>query len=122
MTNTEKYEKFPNVNGKRRKIAELLVNPDCNLSIKEMCEQVGVSRNTFYRWQKEPAFHGYVNFLIDSYTDSELANAWKALIRRATNGNTEALKLFFELKGKYKQEVTINKGVVFISGEDEIPE
>ncbi len=113
---------YPKVTGKKRKMAELLVNPECELSVTAMCDKVGVSRTTFYNWQKDSDFAGYVEWLIDSYTDSELANAWKALIRRATNGNTEALKLFFELKGKYKQEVTINKGVVFISGEDEIPE
>lgn len=118
--NNEGY--YPKVTGKKRKMAELLVNPECDLSITLMCEKVGVSRTTFYNWQKDGDFAGYVEWLIDSYTDSELANAWKALIKRANGGNVEALKLFFELKGKYKQEVTINKGVVFISGEDDIPE
>lgn len=95
-------------------MAELLVNPDCDLSVTEMCNQVGVSRNTFYRWQREPAFHGYVNYLIDSYTDSELANVWKSLIRKAMNGDVQAQKLFFEMKGKYKQQVDISGGAVII--------
>ena len=95
-------------------MAELLVNPDCDLSIKAMCEQLGVSRATFYNWQRESDFKGYVNFLIDSYTDSELANVWKALIKKALNGDVQAQKLFFEMKGKYKQEVNISGGAVII--------
>lgn len=105
---------YPKVRGKKREMAELLVNPDCNLSIKEMCEQVGVSRTTFYNWQRESDFKGYVEWLIDSYTDSELANVWKALIKKALNGDVQAQKLFFEMKGQYKQEVNISGGAVII--------
>lgn len=113
---------YPKVKGKKRKMAELLVNPECDLTVAQMCEQVGVSRTAFYNWQKEADFNGYVNYLIDSYTDSELANIWRALIGKAKAGSAEAIKLYFELKGKYKQQVDLNTGVVFISGEDEIPE
>ena len=120
MTDIEYDSKFPNVSGKRRKMAEMLVDPDCDMSVSAMCKELNVSRNTFYRWQKEPSFRGYVNYLIDSYTDSELANVWKALIKKAIGGDTNAQKLFFELKNLYKQTVDLKGGVVFIGGEDEI--
>lgn len=113
---------YPKVKGKKRKMAELLVNPDCDLTVTQMCEEIGVSRTAFYNWQKDSDFNGYVNHLIDNYTDSELSNIWKALIGKAKTGSTEAIKLYFELKGKYKQQVDINGGVVFISGEDELLE
>lgn len=113
---------YPNVRGKKRKMAELLANPECDLSVTEMCRQIGVSRQSFYIWQQERDFKGYVEWLIENYTDSELANAWRALVKKANTGNVEALKLFFELKGKYKQEIAIDGGVVFISGEDDLPE
>ncbi len=102
MTDLKKKQMFPSVKKKRRKMAELLVNPDVDLSVKEMCELIGVSRTTFYRWQNEPDFRGYVNYLLESYTDSELANVWKALIKKATvNRDVQAQKLYFELKNKY---------------------
>ena len=113
---------YPNVKGKKRKMAELLVNPDCDLTVTEMCKQLNVSRSSFYIWQQEADFKRYLEFLIENYTDSELANAWKALVKKANSGNVEALKLFFELKGKYKQEFTLNQGVVFISVENEMLE
>ena len=111
---------YPNVKGKKRKMAELLVNPDCKMTVTEMCKHLKVSRSSFYVWQQEADFKGYIEFLIENFTDSELPNAWRALVKKANSGNIEALKLFFELKGKYKQEIAIDGGVVFISGEDEI--
>ena len=106
--------------GKKRKLAEMLCDPDNNMTITELCNVVGVSRQTFYNWQRDTSFNGYVEFLIDSFTDSELASAWKALIKKAKTGNVEALKLYFEMKGKHKEELNINGNVVFIGGEDDI--
>ncbi len=123
MTNLDKNKgMYPGVKGKKRKLAELLVNPDCNKSITEICKEINISRTTFYNWQREADFNGYVNYLIDSYTDSELANVWKALIKKACSGSVDAQKLYFELKNKYKQEIDLNGGVVILAGEEEILE
>ena len=111
---------YPNVKGKRRKIAEMLVNPEFDGNISKLCREMDVARSTLYRWFDDIDFKNYLDYLVEKYTDTELANAWKALVNKANSGNVEALKLFFELKGKYKQEVTVNQGVVFISGEDEL--
>lgn len=120
MTKTDTRGIYPNVKGKKRKLAELLVNPDCELNITQMCKEIGVSRQTFYVWQNDSEFRAYLNWLIDSYTDSELANVWKALIKKAVSGDVSAQKLYMELKNKYKQELKIDSNVVFISGEEEI--
>lgn len=95
-------------NGKKKELAELLANPDFNGTITEMCAKVDVARSTFYKWLDEEEFTKYVNGLIDKYTDSELAAIWRALISRAKAGDTQAIKLYFELKGKYKTAVDIN--------------
>ena len=46
-----------------------------------------------------------VSDLVDKYTDAELPNAWRCLLARMPC-DTAAIKLFFELKGKYQQKVT----------------
>lgn len=115
---TEGY--YPNVKGKKRKMAELLVNPDCDLTVTEICKQIKVSRSTFYIWQREADFKGYIEFLIENYTDSELPRAWKSLIKKIGEGNVEAMKLFFTLKDKYKEKIEIGSNVVIISGEEEL--
>lgn len=122
MTKVDTRGMYPAVKGKKRKLAELLVNPDAELSISEICKEIGISRQTFYNWQNDDNFRNYVNWLIDSYTDSELANVWKALIKKAVSGDVAAQKLYMELKNKYKQQVNIDGGVVIISGEDDLSE
>ena len=120
LTKVDTRGHYPKVTGKKRKLAEMLCDPDNNMTITELCNEVGVSRQTFYNWQRDTSFNGYVEFLIDSFTDSELASAWKALIKKAKTGNVEALKLYFEMKGKHKEELNIKGNVVFIGGEDDI--
>lgn len=113
---------YPKVTGKRRKAAERLVDPEFDGNISALCKEIGVARSTFYRWMDDADFKGYLDYLITKYTDSELANVWRATIKSAVEGNPSSQKLFFELKGKYKQQVEVGGGVVFISGEDDIPE
>ena len=107
--------------GKKRKLAEMLCDPENNMTITQLCNEVGVSRQTFYNWQRDASFNGYVEFLVDSFTDSELPRAWKKLVKRAVvDGNIDALKLFFSMKDKYKEELNVKGNVVFIGGEDDI--
>lgn len=103
-------------------LAEKMANLENRLSVTELCREMNISRTTFYKWQKSNDFTEYVNYLIDKYTDSELANVWKALIEKAESGSTEAIKMYFEMKGKYKQQLNLSGGVIFISGEDELLE
>ena len=84
---------------KQREVAEMLANPDIKANKTEIIEQVGVPRTTLYRWLKDPDFIKYVDSL------TELSTVWKALIRRCICGDTQAIKLYFELKGKYKQQI-----------------
>lgn len=111
LTEIDTRGKWPAVKGKKRKLAEMLCNPDIDMTITDLCNEVGVSRQTFYNWQKEASFNGYVEFLINSFTDSELPAAWKSLVKKMKTGNVEALKLFFEMKGKYKSQVEANLNV-----------
>ena len=90
------------LSSKQRTAAEKLANPTFEGSVTELCEEIGVSRASFYRWMDKPAFRDYLNGLIDKYSDGELASVWKALIRKCIRGDTRAMKLYFELKGRFE--------------------
>lgn len=107
---------------KQRKLAETLCDPSFTGTVAELCKSAGVSQSTFYRMQKSEDFKSYVTYLIDSYTDSSLAGVWKSLIRKCNTGDSQSIKLFFELKGKYRQQVDLSGGVVFLSGEEDLSE
>lgn len=115
-TNEDKSERLT---AKQLQMAEMLANPESEYkTVSDMCRELGISRNTYYsKWLQDKKFTEYVDKLITRYTDSELADVWRALIKQCTAGNVNAIKLFFELKGKYRQQIDVSGGVVFIGGE-----
>nr|DAO88757.1 MAG TPA: Helix-turn-helix of insertion element transposase [Caudoviricetes sp.] len=108
------------ISNTKRALAEMLCDPECKLSISEMCRSIGIARSTYYKWLADDEYSEYLDKMIDRFTDSELPTVWKALIKRASAGNVEAMKLYFEMKGRYKQEIEVYGGVVFVSGEEDI--
>ena len=104
--------------GKRAKLAEMLVNPDNTETVTSMCETVGVARSTFYKWLSEPEYLEYIQGLIDQFTDSELAEVWKSLVKECKKGNVQAIKLFFELKGKYTANIKIESPFAGLTTEE----
>ena len=94
--------------------AECLANPDFIGTKEDIAKNANVSRSTLYRWLRNEEFISIVNDLIDKYVVAESGLVWKALIRECSNGNMQAIKLYFELKDKYKENnqtsetVTIN--------------
>lgn len=99
---------------KQLAVAELLADPSFMGTITELCARCDVPRRTFYNWRDEPLFCEYVDSLIDKYTDSELASVWKSLIRACMDGNVQAMRLYFELKNKFKENIKTNA-----AGEDD---
>ena len=90
------------ISGKKLKMAELLANPEFTGTNKDIYEAVGISHDTFYKWIKDNDVIEYTENLINKYTDGELGAIWKALIKKCKSGEIQAIKLYFELKGKYK--------------------
>ena len=111
-------EKF-NISSKMKKCAEKLICSEFDGNISKLCDELNISRSTFYRWYEKSEFKEYINYLIDKYTESELFEIWKAIIETAKKGSPQALKLFFDLKNLQGKNNDTSK-VVFISGEDKI--
>ena len=84
----------------------MVANPEITTN-KEIYESLDISEATFYRWKNEQEFIDMVNSKIDKYTDQALPDVWEALIKQAEKGNTRAIKLYFEMKNKYKQRVEL---------------
>ncbi len=95
-------------NAKQIKMAELLVNPDDKRSKEAKCAEVDIAFSTLWKWMKDERFVNYVNSQIDKYTNGEVAEAWKALLRQVRRGNIQAIKLFFEMKGLYTERKEIS--------------
>lgn len=103
---------------KQIRIAQILADPSETRTIKSMCKDEGVPRRTFYHWMEKKVFIDFINSLIDKYMDAELASIWGALARKARTGETAAIKLFFEMKGKYRETKEINHTIDNISDDE----
>ena len=101
------------------KAAEMLANPEVKTN-KEIYESLDIPKSTFYDWKDRQEFIDMVNEKVDKYTDQALPDVWDALIKQATSGSTNAIKLYFELKNKYKQTHEIQgEKVINVTLEDE---
>lgn len=103
---------------KQVEIAIILADPSDTRTITQMCKDENVPRRTFYNWMSKPEFREFINSMIDNYSDAVLPGVWKALSRKAESGDTTAIKLFFEMKGKYREVKDVNHNFNNVSEED----
>lgn len=79
-------------------VAQMLVNPEDKRTKEQKAQEAGITYKTLWGWMKDKRFIDYLNSLIDRYTDSELTEVWKSLLRQCKLGNIAAIKLFFDMK------------------------
>lgn len=89
-------------------------------NITMACEQVGISRQTFYRWKNECAEFKDVVENIDEYL---VDFAEHSLMRQIREGNTVATIFYLKTKGKKrgyveKSELDVSGGVSVIWREE----
>jgi hypothetical protein len=90
-------------------MAELLANPEDRRSKSEKMKEASLPERTYYRWMKDQRYIDYVNSLIEKYTDSELPEIWRALVRKCKAGDVSAIKLLFELRNMYNKKLQITR-------------
>lgn len=112
---------YPNLKPKQRRIAEALVDPDDVRNVSELCKDFEISRTTFYNWQQERDFIGYIDCLVENYTTSIIPKAWKEIGKKVEQGNMEAIRMLLEVKGKIQKDSSVNtNSVVIFTGEEDI--
>lgn len=85
-------------------VAECLANPAFQGTKEEIAQAAGVSCSTLYRWLRNVDFIKIVNGLIEQYSSAELGMVWKSLARECASGNVQAMKLYFEARGRALQQ------------------
>lgn len=84
------------------KLCNMLADPEYRMLTKtSLAEKLGISRPTLYKYLERKDVQDYTRKLVDYYTDGELANVWKSLIRQCKRGDTRAIKLYYEMKQLY---------------------
>lgn len=108
-----------NITPKQKKVAEMLADFCEPMTYSEIIEESKISKATFNKWIGDRNFTEYTNSLVEKYTDIELCQVYKALCKKAKSGDVSAMKLFFEMKGKYKNQVEFSGDITFIDDVNE---
>ena len=128
MTELNKIEEakkgmYPTLKPKQRKVAEALVDPEDDRTVTKLCKDFKISRTTFYNWQKDSVFMGYVEWLVENFKTSMIPKAWTQIGHKINKGDMEAIRLLLEVEGKLQKDTSsINNNVVIFTGEEAIPE
>ena len=83
-------------------------------------KSIGVDRTSLWRWSKLPGFTEEVAQSGRSYLKSELGEIFGALVKRALDGDVQAIKLALEVSGEYtpKQKVDLDIDVTKLSNDE----
>lgn len=95
----------------KKELARMMADPEERRSISEICDVLGISRQTYYNWVKDEKFITEVSNLVDRFTDAELGSVWKALLDKCKSGDLGAISMFFEMKGKYTKEREVDGNI-----------
>lgn len=108
-------KEWSNLTPVQKKVAECWTNPEFKFNKSAIARHCKVSSTSITKWfQNDEVFKAYIDQLIIHYVDESVSAVWDSLINQAVSGNVQAIKLFFELTGKYKQRVEISGQVTFI--------
>lgn len=88
---------------KQVKVIGLLLDMENCFSKSEVCKRARVSPKTLGSWFEDTNFLAFFNVQIALLVKGAVGDVWHALIRKASAGDVPAMKLFFELTGKYKE-------------------
>jgi hypothetical protein len=85
----------------------------------QIADDLGVSRSTLYKWQREPGFMSEVHDKIRRATDGEMKWIYYGLVKRCKEGDVAAIKLLLQLRGELVENATyqrIEQSTIIIKG------
>lgn len=102
---------------KMRKFAYCLAQPAANrLTVKAICEEFKISKDTYYKWLRDKDRIQLTDMLLAQYKDAFCARAWQDLMDACDSGSVPAIKLYFEMIGE--KEADRNDVVIHVSIDD----
>jgi hypothetical protein len=92
-------------------LANLLFNTHDKRTTREKLQDLNISSQKYHAWLNEPAFQNYLKRRAEALFQNSDHTAYKTLINSIENGNLEATKYFFEMRGIYNPKVQVDVNV-----------
>jgi hypothetical protein len=92
-----------------QKLLEVLLTPECrNLSKTEICKRAGISRQTYYKTFKKPAFVAYYETQARDLVREAVGPVVNAFVQEAKKGSYPHGKVVLEMAGLYAEPKNVN--------------
>lgn len=88
--------------------ANALLNANDKRSVRQLLELFKIKSPQYNAWLRDSAFQSYLRTRAEQIFESSDYEAYKALVRAVSNGDVNAIKFFFELRGIYNPKLTVN--------------
>lgn len=85
-----------------------LTNPEERRSIRKVLGELGINRENYYNWLKDPDFYKYMSEQVMISLKGSLTTVSRALVREAGKGSHQHIKTYLEMVDQYTQKVDIN--------------
>lgn len=91
--------------------ASVMMNIHDKRSVREKLKEVGVTTQRWQGWLREPAFQNYLKKRAEALYQGADAAAYRQLVAKIEEGDFNALKLHFEMRGIHNPKVDINVNI-----------
>lgn len=101
--------------GQQMLALQVLTNPTDKRDLRAKLKSIGVTYPQYRGWLKQPLFNGYLNKVTEGMLTEHIGDFNTVLANKALGGDLGALKLAYELSGRYDpnhQQVTDMKAVM----------
>ena len=88
--------------------ATIILNPADRRPMASKLRSAGVSSNQYRNWLRQPGFKAYVTRLSENLLSDHIGDVNAALTNKATGGDTQAMRMYYELNGMLGQQGSDN--------------
>lgn len=98
-------------------VANMLLNLHDKRTEREKCEAAGITTQQLNAWRRDTKFAAYLQKRAESLFASSDPDAFKALVQSVKANDTQAIKLYMEMRGRYtpKSQVDVSVEQVLVT-------
>lgn len=81
----------------------ILTNPTDRRTLDKKLSGIGISYSTYTAWMRQPGFKNAVEKISEQMLHDNIGNIHTRLVRKADEGDIQAIKLFYGITGRYNE-------------------
>ena len=93
----------------------IITDPTSRKPLSTKLKQAGISYPVYRAWLKQPHFQQYLEKIAEDMLGEHVADVHTRVLEKATNGDIQAIKLYYELTGRHdpqKQQMVDLQGII----------